>query len=123
LVKKGGNSSIIAGSSLAAPKAQPRAGPGCAAGRLMVGHNKMYFVYILKSLKDGKYYVGLTSDVQKRLGNHNSGLNKSTKNRRPFKLIYSESLKRRSEAREREKFLKSYSGVEEKRKIILEHDQ
>lgn len=83
----------------------------------------MYFVYILKSLRDGKYYVGLTSNLKKRLNDHSSGRTKSTRGRRPLKLIYSEGYGTLKEARERESFLKSYKGVGEKRRIIKTHDK
>jgi len=70
----------------------------------------MYFVYIIKSLKDQKYYIGSTSDVEARLAYHNSGRQRSTKNRIPFILIYSEKFVSRSEAEVREKQIKSYKG-------------
>ena len=40
---------------------------------------KYYYVYILKSLVDGKFYTGYTSNLKKRLDEHNKGLTKSTK--------------------------------------------
>ena len=86
-------------------------------GRLTV-EQLMYFVYILKSLKDGNNYVGLTSNTQNRLDYHNSGRVKSTKYRRPLILVYEESHATRQEAREREKYLKSYKGAKEKLSII-----
>jgi putative endonuclease len=46
-----------------------------------------HFVYILQSLKDSKYYIGETSDVEARLCFHNAGLQRSTKHRRPFKIV------------------------------------
>jgi putative endonuclease len=70
----------------------------------------MYYVYIIKSLKDQKYYIGSTSDVNSRLRFHNAGLQRSTKNRIPFILIYQESLMNKSEALKREKQIKSYKG-------------
>lgn len=82
----------------------------------------MYFVYILKSLKDGNYYTGLTQNLEKRLDNHNSGRTQSTRNRKPFKLIYFEKHDNLKEARSREKFLKSYKGVPEKREIIKKYN-
>ena len=48
----------------------------------------MYFVYVLKSLKDGKHYIGFSNDLKRRLEEHNSGLVKSTINRKPMELIY-----------------------------------
>ena len=70
----------------------------------------MYFVYILKSLKDGKYYIGSTSDLEKRLAYHNAGLQRSTKHRIPFVQVYSERLPSKTEALVREKQIKSYKG-------------
>ena len=88
-----------------------------ATGRLMVAHMD-YFIYILKSIKDGRHYVGMTCDLEKRLKYHNSGKVRSTKNRVPFKLLYSEKYLSRLVAREREKYLKSYKGSREKLTII-----
>ncbi len=59
----------------------------------------MYYVYILKSLKDNKYYIGQTKNVDNRLGLHSSGKIKSTKHRRPLKLIGYKTYKTRNEAR------------------------
>ena len=78
----------------------------------------MYFIYILKSLKDNNHYVGLSKDVENRLRYHNAGRVRSTKHRTPFILIYKEQYPTRIEAREREKFLKSYEGSSEKLTII-----
>jgi putative endonuclease len=72
----------------------------------------MYYVYILQSLKDSKFYTGLTNDLSRRLQEHNSGQMKSTKGRVPFKLLYSEKYETRIEARAREKFFKTGGGRE-----------
>ena len=66
----------------------------------------MFFMYILKSLKDGNFYIGSTSDLKKRLKRHNSGLVKSTKLRKPLKLIYYEAYTSEEDARHREHNLK-----------------
>lgn len=78
----------------------------------------MHFVYILRSDKDQRLYVGMTHDLQKRLAAHNAGSVRSTKNRRPFSLLYSEEFATRIEAREREKYLKSYKGSKTKANIV-----
>jgi len=52
----------------------------------------MYYVYILKSLKDGRFYIGSTSNTETRLAFHNAGLQRSTKNRIPFVLKYVEEF-------------------------------
>ncbi|MBU1097467.1 MAG: GIY-YIG nuclease family protein [Bacteroidetes bacterium] len=44
----------------------------------------MYTTYILKSLKDGTYYYGSTSDLHNRLSNHNGGKSKYTRSKRPW---------------------------------------
>jgi len=66
----------------------------------------MYYVYILKSLKDEKLYIGSTNDLKRRLSEHNNGLNRSTKARRPFELRYYESYSSEYDARTREYRLK-----------------
>jgi len=76
-----------------------------------------YFVYMLKSLKDEKFYTGHTADLKKRLKQHNSGRVRSTKARRPFELVYWESFKTRREAMLRERELKSIRRAD-KMKLI-----
>ena len=71
---------------------------------------KMFYAYILKSLKDNTYYYGSTADIKSRLKTHNSGNVKYTKGHRPWKLHYSEMFETRSEAMKREKFFKSIDG-------------
>ncbi len=78
----------------------------------------MYYVYILKSKKDNGYYIGQTNDLENRLRWHNQGLVKSTKNRTPFEVIYSEIFKTRGEAMKREKCLKKMKGGNELKKIL-----
>jgi len=72
----------------------------------------MFYVYVLKSLKDNKRYIGFTENLQRRLFEHNNGLVKSTKNRRPLELIYHEEFVSKKDALLREKFLKSGHGRE-----------
>lgn len=71
----------------------------------------MYSVYLIKNLKNGKIYVGSTSKNSKeRLEEHNKGTNKWTKGNRPFQLVYYEEYVCSTDARKREKFLKSGVG-------------
>ncbi len=70
----------------------------------------MNFVYVLLSKKDDQLYIGFSENVLQRLENHNAGKVESTKNRRPFELIYYEFYLERDDALGREKFLKSGSG-------------
>lgn len=67
-----------------------------------------YYVYVIESIKDGKFYIGCTSNVDRRLKEHNKGLSKYTKNFRPWMLKYTESFDELSLARRREKQLKSW---------------
>ncbi len=71
-----------------------------------------YFVYILRSLKDKSFYVGISKDTRQRLRDHNYGDSKYTKGHRPYELIYKEKFIDRPSARKREKFLKSGTGRE-----------
>jgi putative endonuclease len=66
----------------------------------------MYYLYILKSLKDEKLYIGSTNDLKRRLSEHNNGLNRSTKARRPLKLWYYEAYINKQDAITREYNLK-----------------
>lgn len=77
-----------------------------------------YFVYFIQSEKDKGYYIGISRNPEQRLSQHNAGKAFSTRSRKPFKLVYTEEVTNLREAREREKFLKSYSGVKEKLEII-----
>jgi len=71
---------------------------------------RYYYVYVLQSQKDKKFYVGYTKNVQKRFEEHNNGLVRSTMNRRPLKLIYWEGCINRQDATRREKYLKTTWG-------------
>jgi len=66
----------------------------------------MYYLYIIKSLKNQRYYIGSTNDIKRRLFEHNSGKSKYTKLTRPFELVYKEEYLTSSEARKRELYLK-----------------
>jgi len=70
----------------------------------------MYYVYVLLSKVDNKRYIGFTSDLKRRLEEHNNGENKSTKCRRPLKLIYYEACLSQKDATRREKYLKGPWG-------------
>ncbi len=72
----------------------------------------MYYVYILKSCKNGKLYKGFTKNLKRRFKEHNSGNSVFTKNNGPWKLIYYEAFISEEDARREEKFLKSGKGKE-----------
>ncbi|MBI2592968.1 MAG: GIY-YIG nuclease family protein [Candidatus Colwellbacteria bacterium] len=66
----------------------------------------MFFVYILKSIKDSHLYIGSTKNLKERLQEHNLGKVQSTKPRRPFRLVYYEAYLSEADARHREHSLK-----------------
>ncbi|MBU2109503.1 GIY-YIG nuclease family protein [Patescibacteria group bacterium] len=72
--------------------------------------NVFFYVYILQSLKDGRRYIGYTNDLRRRLEEHNSGKNTSTKYRIPLKLIYYEACLDREDAKRREEYFKVTGG-------------
>ncbi len=78
----------------------------------------MFYVYVLRSLKDGRLYKGLTQDVTKRLKQHNHGENRSTKGFVPWELVFTKEFNSRPEARTYEKYLKSGSGREFLKEIL-----
>ena len=78
----------------------------------------MFIVYILRSLKSGRFYIGQTRDIRDRIKRHNSGKVKSTRCYAPWEIIYSENLQTRSEACKRELQIKSYKGGEAFHKLI-----
>ncbi len=67
----------------------------------------MCWTYILRSEKNGRYYIGAAKDVEIREAQHNSGKVRSTKHLRPWKVVYRESFSNFVEARRRETYLKS----------------
>ena len=67
-------------------------------------------VYILLSQKDGNFYVGYTTDLPRRLDEHNQGRNTSTAPRRPFTLLHCEFYLTQSDAERREIYLKTAKG-------------
>lgn len=66
----------------------------------------MFYLYIIKSKKDDQLYLGYTNDLRRRIEEHNSKFNKSTKSRTPFKLIYYEAYASKEDAVTREQNLK-----------------
>ena len=84
----------------------------------------MYYVYVLKSKKSGKLYIGQTNDLTQRFNEHNKGKNIATKAYTPFELIYYEAFKSRRDAIRREFQLKhykqGYTRLKERIKYSLE---
>lgn len=92
---------------------------GLNLGRETLNNMKKHFVYILQSVKDKNFYTGLSNNIDRRIREHQLGLVKSTKNRRPLKLIHLETFGSKKEAAKREKFLKSGQGREILKKLKL----
>ncbi|MGH7846176.1 MAG: GIY-YIG nuclease family protein [Candidatus Binatia bacterium] len=70
----------------------------------------MYYVYVLRSKRDGNLYVGCTGDLRKRFANHNNGNVQSTRYRIPFELLYYEGSRSKIDALHRERYLKTTYG-------------
>ena len=77
-----------------------------------------FYVYILLSLKDGRFYTGFTTNLKKRLQEHARGEVTATRSRRPLKLIHYEYFINEDDARAREVFLKSGFGREQLRQSL-----
>ncbi len=73
---------------------------------------KKYLVYAIRSRKDGRIYVGMTADLDRRLKEHANGHTKSTKAYIPWELIFIREASGRLEARRLEKYYKSGVGKE-----------
>ncbi len=70
----------------------------------------IYFVYLLRSLKDNNYYTGYTNNLENRINDHQNGRVQSTKHRLPFELVYFEGCLNQQDATRREKYLKTTYG-------------
>ena len=77
-----------------------------------------YYVYVLFSLKDNKFYVGYTTDLKKRLAEHFASKVTATKHRLPLKLLHYEFFINKGDAEARERFYKSGFGREQLRKAL-----
>jgi len=66
----------------------------------------VYTVYILRSQVDGSFYIGYTSNLERRLMEHNEGRTRYTSSKRPWDLFYMEEYNTKGEAIRRERFLK-----------------
>jgi putative endonuclease len=87
--------------------------------------NKIYFMFfvdVLFSQSRNYIYVGMTDNLERRVGYHNDGYNKTTKPYRPFQVLLTEKFATRMEARAREKYLKSGVG-KEFLKTLLNHSR
>lgn len=67
-----------------------------------------YYVYVLKSLFHDFLYVGFTSDLKRRVQEHNNREESSTKHYAPFYLIFYEAYKNVNDAKRREEYFKTF---------------
>ncbi len=77
----------------------------------------MYYVYILKSLKTGSYYIGYTNNLERRLKEHNSRT-KSLRRHLPLEIVKVEEYTLYQEARRRELQIKSYKSGDAFKRLI-----
>ena len=78
----------------------------------------VYYVYILRSLKTGRFYIGHTDDLARRMEEHNTGRGgRYTRQNGPWTLLYSETHPDKVSAVRRERYLKSARGSQEKKKL------
>lgn len=71
---------------------------------------KFYYVYVLQSKRDKRFYTGFCDNLVIRFKQHTSGRVESTKNRLPLELTYYEACVNKLDAMHREKYLKTHHG-------------
>jgi putative endonuclease len=76
-----------------------------------------YTVYIIRSSKTNQYYIGMTSNLEKRIKSHNKNSGRFTKGKGPWELIYKEEFEDKKSAWLRERQLKRYKGWEAFKKL------
>ncbi|HEY4516112.1 MAG TPA: GIY-YIG nuclease family protein [Candidatus Paceibacterota bacterium] len=81
----------------------------------------MYYVYILRSLKDKKLYIGYSENLKRRFEEHEKGEVPSTKPRRPLDLIFYEAYKNITDAKRREKYFKTDKGKSSLKMMLKEY--
>ncbi|HRH32364.1 MAG TPA: GIY-YIG nuclease family protein [bacterium] len=81
----------------------------------------MFYVYIIKSERLGTLYIGYSTDLQRRLEQHNSGTSEYTKHRGPWRLVYYEAFTSEADARTRELALKDFGRAYGQLKRRISH--
>jgi putative endonuclease len=82
----------------------------------------MSFLYILESLKNGRYYIGSTNDLVRRILEHNSGKTKSLRSIRPLKIVFQKEFENITDAKNAERKLKKMKSRVILQKIIEDQD-
>ena len=78
----------------------------------------MHYCYILRSLKNGKLYIGSAPDLKTRFKSHNSGENKATKPNIPYELIFYSGFKNKDDAINCEQYFKTTAGWKRIHKML-----
>lgn len=81
----------------------------------------MHYVYILQSLKNHSLYIGYTTNLKKRIFEHNRQRNLSTKTFTPWKLIFAEAYLVATDAKRREKYLKTNNGSRVLKRMLKDY--
>ena len=81
----------------------------------------MYYTYVLHSEKDGKLYTGYSPDLKNRMKAHENGYVRSTKYRRPLRLIHYEAFLFDEDAKKREQYLKGGNGKKELETLLQKY--
>jgi putative endonuclease len=100
------------------PKVSERCTVWCVSSQ---GTMKFFYVYVLKSLKKSYIYVGFTSNLKRRLKEHNSGSEFSTKPYIPYELIHYEAYINEKDAKRREMYFKTTKGKTTLRTMLKEY--
>ncbi len=82
---------------------------------------KFFYVYVLKSHNRNYIYIGYTENLKQRFSEHNSGESKSTKPYLPFEIIHYEAYKNMTDAKRREKYLKTNRGNTTLKTMLAEY--
>lgn len=79
------------------------------------------YTYILRSLKNSSFYIGYTTDLKRRLKQHNNGESQATKPFRPYELIFYEAFLNDTDAKNREIYLKGGYGRKTIKKLLTKY--
>ena len=82
---------------------------------------KFYYVYVLLSLKDRKFYIGYTNNLKRRFEEHQRGENLSTSKRLPVELILYEAFLSKDDAQRRERYFKTAKGKTTLRQMLRDY--
>jgi len=82
-----------------------------------------YYTYILQSEKDSSYYIGYSGDPVRRLEKHNAAGKGYTASKQPWRLVYTEEFETKTEAIQRERFLKRQKNRGFYQRLIAENKQ